>query len=291
MANKAYIKKLSSEEVVIMDGDSIVAGMTSSKSPDSKSDLNGRVENKGNVRIWAGEISNADLTTAPFTVTSTGELKSTKANITGKISATSGNIGGFTLNDNDLVCNNAKFTIDGSNSTDSRKVVLDTKGYKLGSYNFPLFVESYGQAAPLVDDFAGIYINVGGSNDTIFPATYPGILMKRGCFVGFRVPTISISENMDLNNNNNNYMSGMYLFCQNEGKDITITLPTRTTGAEQGDVFTIVRNRGGAVTIKAPTDYVLISRQYGTGDFVMTNAYQHIHLVLDGNAWYIESSN
>lgn len=74
IANQAYIKELSSEEVVIMDGDAIVAGMTSSKKPDSKSDLNGKVENKGNVRIWAGEISNADLTTAPFTVTSNGNL-------------------------------------------------------------------------------------------------------------------------------------------------------------------------------------------------------------------------
>lgn len=292
IANNAFIKKLSSNEIVIFDDKKIVAGMTSSKKVDESSPLDGRVttEGKGNVRIWAGEISNADLTTAPFTVTSSGELKSTKANITGKISATSGNIGGFTLNDNDLVCNNAKFTIDGSNSTDSRKVVLDTKGYKFNSYNFPIFVESYGQAAPLIDDFAGIYINVGGSNDTIFPAIYPGILMKRGCFVGFRVPTKSILEDKDLNNNND-YMSGMYLFCQNEGRDITITLPTKTAGAEQGDVFTIVKSGGGNVTIKAPTDYVLLSRQYGTRDFVMANDYQHIHLVLDGNAWYIESSN
>lgn len=292
VANKAFIKELSSNELVIFDDQKIVAGMTSSKTVDESSPLNGKVttEGKGDVRIWAGEISNADLTTAPFTVTSTGELKSTKANITGKISATSGNIGGFTLNDNDLVCNNAKFTIDGSNSTDSRKVVLDTKGYKQGSYNFPLFVESYGQAVPAVDDFAGIYINVGDSGDTIFPATYPGILMKRGCFVGFRVPTKSILKDTDLNNNNN-YMSGMYLFCENEESNITITLPTKTTGAEQGDVFTIVKSGGGAVTIKAPTGYVLKSRQYGTRDFVMANDYQHIHLVLDGNAWYIESSN
>ena len=36
--------------------------------------LNGKVTNKGDVRIWAGEISNADLTTAPFTVTRTGNL-------------------------------------------------------------------------------------------------------------------------------------------------------------------------------------------------------------------------
>lgn len=287
VANQAYIGELSSKEVVIMDDNDIVAGMTSSKALEHSS-LNGVT--KGNVRIWAGEISNADLTTAPFTVTDAGKLKATNADISGKISATSGNIGGFTLNDNDLVCNNAKFTIDGSDSTDSRKVVLDTKGYKQGSYNFPLFVESYGQAIPAVDDFAGIYINVGCSNDTIFPVTYPGILMKRGCFVGFRVPTKSILKDTDLNNNNN-YMSGMYLFCQNEGSNITITLPTQTTGAEQGDVFTIVKSGGGAVTIKAPTGYVLNSRQYGTRDFVMANDYQHIHLVLDGNIWYIESSN
>lgn len=74
IANQAYVKELSSEEVVIMDGDAIVAGMTSSKAIDSKSDLNGKVRNKGDVRIWAGEISDADLTTAPFTVTSNGNL-------------------------------------------------------------------------------------------------------------------------------------------------------------------------------------------------------------------------
>lgn len=74
IANQAYVKELSSEEVVIMDSDAIVAGMTSSKAIDSKSDLNGKVTNKGDVRIWAGEISNADLTTAPFTVTNTGNL-------------------------------------------------------------------------------------------------------------------------------------------------------------------------------------------------------------------------
>lgn len=74
IANQAYVKELSSEEVVIMDGDAIVAGMTSNKAIDSKSDLNGKVTNKGDVRIWAGEISNADLTTAPFTVTSNGNL-------------------------------------------------------------------------------------------------------------------------------------------------------------------------------------------------------------------------
>lgn len=75
IANQAYVKELSSEEVVIMDGDAIVAGMTSSKDPDSKSDLNGKVMNKGDVRIWAGKMQTAgDLTTAYTTIDSNGSI-------------------------------------------------------------------------------------------------------------------------------------------------------------------------------------------------------------------------
>ena len=80
MANKAYVKELSSEEVVIFDGGTIVAGMTSGKGT-SGSDLNGIVTNKGNVRIWAGGMQReGDLTSAPFTVTDTGVLTSGTTN-------------------------------------------------------------------------------------------------------------------------------------------------------------------------------------------------------------------
>lgn len=83
VANEAFIKKLSSNELVIFDDQKIVAGMTSSKAVDDSSPLNGKVttEGKGDVRIWAGEISNADLTTAPFTVTSAGVLKANDATL------------------------------------------------------------------------------------------------------------------------------------------------------------------------------------------------------------------
>lgn len=75
IANQAYVKELSSEEVVIMDGDAIVAGMTSSKAIDSKSDLNGKVTNKGSVRIWAGKMqTTGDLTTAYTTIDSNGSI-------------------------------------------------------------------------------------------------------------------------------------------------------------------------------------------------------------------------
>lgn len=73
--NQAYVKELSSEEVVIMDGDAIVAGMTSNKAIDSKSDLNGKVTNKGGVRIWAGKMqTTGDLTTAYTTIDSNGSI-------------------------------------------------------------------------------------------------------------------------------------------------------------------------------------------------------------------------
>lgn len=75
IANQAYVKELSSEEVVIMDDNAIVAGMTSSKSIDSKSDLNGKVTNKGDVRIWAGKMqTTGDLTTAYTTIDSNGSI-------------------------------------------------------------------------------------------------------------------------------------------------------------------------------------------------------------------------
>lgn len=83
IANDAFIKQISSNELVIFDDQKIVAGMTSSKAVDESSPLNGKVttEGKGDVRIWAGEISNADLTTAPFTVTSNGVLKANDATL------------------------------------------------------------------------------------------------------------------------------------------------------------------------------------------------------------------
>ena len=72
-ANQAYIKELSSEEVVIMDNDTIVAGMTSSKSL-ANSLLSSNIK-KDDVRIWAGKMqTDDDLTSTPFNVTSNGAL-------------------------------------------------------------------------------------------------------------------------------------------------------------------------------------------------------------------------
>lgn len=85
IANQAYIRELSSEEIVITDGSNdnkkIVAGMTSSKSLKNSS-LPSTVT-KGNIRIWAGQFSNSNLSTAPFTVSDTGHVKMNDCEIYG----------------------------------------------------------------------------------------------------------------------------------------------------------------------------------------------------------------
>lgn len=74
IANQAYIKELSSNEVVIFDGEEIVAGMTSGRNL-TNSELPSDTK-KGDVRIWAGGMQKeGDLTSAPFTITDAGVLK------------------------------------------------------------------------------------------------------------------------------------------------------------------------------------------------------------------------
>lgn len=75
IANKAFIKELSSNEVVIMDDKTIVAGMTSGSAIDTGSSNIPSETTKGDIRIWAGEFSDANLATAPFTVSNTGHVK------------------------------------------------------------------------------------------------------------------------------------------------------------------------------------------------------------------------
>ena len=78
IANQGFIKELSTNEVVVFDGEDIVAGMTSSRNvTSSKLDPN---INKGDVRIWAGPLGGNSLDTAPFTVTNAGVLTSGTTN-------------------------------------------------------------------------------------------------------------------------------------------------------------------------------------------------------------------
>ena len=234
--------------------------------------------------FWIGGTEGSNATTS---ITRGGKFKTTNADITGKITATSGQIGGFKLEDNNLVCSNARLVIGKEGNNFTRMVVLDAKSFTYASYNFALSVVNYGIVTQSSATKAGIHINVGASNVS---AQYPGIVMENGTFVGFRVPIVPLSYSMDLRNSASIYASGMCIRCNNSSS-ITITLPTSATGAKTGDVFTVIRAGTGDVTIKAPTGVNYYTASGRSGDFTSSKRYEHIQLVFDGDTWFSECSN
>lgn len=242
------------------------------------------VQNNADYAFWIGGTEGSTATTS---ITRGGKFKTTDADITGKITATSGQIGGFKLEDNNLVCSNARLVIGEERNTFTRMVVLDAKSFTYDSYNFALSVVNYGIVTQSTTTQAGIHINVGASNTSV---QYPGIVMENGTFVGFRIPIVPLYYSMDLRNSASIYASGMCIRCNNSSS-ITITLPTSATGAKTGDVFTVIRAGTGDVTIKAPTGVNYHTASGRSGDFTSTKRYEHIQLVFDGDTWFSECSN
>ena len=242
------------------------------------------VQNNADYAFWIGGTEGSTATTS---ITRGGKFKTTDADITGKITATSGQIGGFKLEDNNLVCSNARLVIGEERNTFTRMVVLDAKSFTYDSYNFALSVVNYGIVTQSTTTQAGIHINVGASNTSV---QYPGIVMENGTFVGFRIPIVPLYYSMDLRNSASIYASGMCIRCNNSSS-ITITLPTSATGAKTGDVFTVIRAGTGNVTIKAPTGVNYYTASGRSGDFTSSKRYEHIQLVFDGDTWFSECSN
>ena len=241
------------------------------------------VKNDADYAFWIGGTSGAVATTS---ITKGGKLKTTNADITGKITATSGQIGGFKLEDNNLVCSNARLAIGEERNNFTRMVVLDAKSFTYDSYNFALSVVNYGIVTQSSTTQAGIHINVGASNTSV---QYPGIVMENGTFVGFRVPIVPLYYSMDLSNNASIYASGMCIRCNNSS-NITITLPTSAKGAKTGDVFRVIRAGTGDVTIKAPAGVSYRTSNGKTGEFTSTRKDEQIHLIFDGDTWFSECS-
>ena len=190
ISNKAYIQELSSNEVVITDDNEIVAGMTSGKKIGGTSSLNGKVNNKGDVRIWAGKFTGGNLTTAPFTVTSTGKLNATDADITGTINSKSGNIGGFVISDKSLVSESGSIIKFFNRQTTGTTLKLDINvGNELYGYGDTktlcpvLYIEDIKNGNDIYQP-TGISINSRTSNNDQTIA----ILVQSGYILGLREP-------------------------------------------------------------------------------------------------------
>lgn len=196
IANKAFIKELSTEEVVVFDeNNNIAAGMTSSRA--IKSSALPQDTNKSDVRIWAGEFTGGDLTTAPFTVTSAGKLNATDADITGTVNSKSGNIGGFTISDKSLVSESGSIIKFFNRQTTGTTLKLDINvGNELYAYQETanlcpvLYIEDIKSGNDIYEP-AGIAINSRKSNNDQTTA----ILVQSGYISGLREPVTNIVNN------------------------------------------------------------------------------------------------
>lgn len=295
VANKAFIKELSSNELVIFDDQKIVAGITSSKAVDESSPLNGKVttEGKGDVRIWAGEISNANLATAPFTVTSKGNLTAHTA----------------TLYDATFYAENAQVKI-----TNERTIITGQmiESFENAGISISGNSEEYGDSKMFFGMQTSQPINVGGASNpktstpvafvsnesdkvkitpgcidvdgTSARLTVNGITTLRGYTeinkLGCIVRRDSLKSNLDsmcsISINAGTYGSL-------GGDSTTITLPD----SELGRDIIIVNPKWNKLVVKVPDGYTLY--QYGTSvSEVQMSKYTMAHAIQIGSkAWII----
>lgn len=293
IANQAYIKELSSEEVVIMDDDAIVAGMTSSKNPDSKSDLNGKVENKGDVRIWAGQISNADLTTAPFTVTSAGNLTAHTA----------------TLYDATFYAENAQVKITNERTVTTGQVVenFENAGILISGNS-----EEYGDSKMFFGMQTSYPINIGrvSSNKTSTPVAFISNENNKVRITPGRINVDGENANLTVNGTTilNGYTQINKLGCivrrdslessldsmcsvsinagthgSLGGDSITITLPD----SELGRDIIIVNSKWNQLIVKVPDGYTLYKSGTSVNEFQIPK-YTMAHAIQIGSkAWIV----
>lgn len=294
VANKAFIKELSSNELVIFDDQKIVAGMTSSKAVDESSPLNGKVttEGKGDVRIWAGEISNADLTTAPFTVTSNGNLTAHTA----------------TLYDATFYATNANVKITNELFTE---VGQATFNYERAGIYISGNSEEYGDSKMFFGMQSQYPLQIGGSvskntipimcisNKNNDITIHPDKLLIHG--QGSTFETFGVSDLYGLTNiqelgrfiRNDSLKANLDDQCSisidagtfgsADGSSYTITLPDSLKGRD----IIIVNPKWDSLIIQAPEGYTLY--KYGSSvSYVDMHKYTMAHAVqISDRAWII----
>lgn len=297
IANDAFIKEISSNELVIFDDQKIVAGMTSSKAVDESSPLNGKVttEGKGDVRIWAGEISNADLTTAPFTVTSTGNLTAHTA----------------TLYDATFYAENAQVKITNERYLTTGQLVenFENAGISISGNS-----EEYGDSKMFFGMQTSYPINIGGTTQpkTSTPVAFvlnennkvritPGCIdiSGDGANTNLRVDGTTILKGYTEINKlgcivrRDSLKSNLDSMCSVSinagtygslgGDSVTITLPD----SELGRDIIIVNSKWNQLIVKVPDGYTLYKYGTSVGEVQMSK-YTMAHAIQIGSkAWII----
>lgn len=294
IANKAFIKEISSNELVIFDDQKIVAGMTSSKAVDESSPLNGKVttEGKGDVRIWAGEISNANLTTAPFTVTSNGNLTAHTATL---YDAT------FYATNADVKITNELFTEVGQGAFNYERAGIYISGNSEVYGDSKMFFGMQSQYPIQISGSANksttpiMYISDSSNNITIHPdkllingqgSTFEtsgssllyGLtnIKKLGRFVRNDSSKADLDDQCSISINAGTYGSL-------EGDSHTIVLPNDIVGRD----IIIVNPKWNKLIVKAPDGYTLYKYGASVSEVQMSKHTMAHAIQISDNAWIV----
>lgn len=301
VANKANIKQISSEEVVIFEGDGnsqgdIVAGMTSGKAVNSNSDLDGYVttEGKGDVRIWAGKMtSKGDLTSAPFTVTSAGNVTAHTA----------------TLYDATFYAENAQVKITNERTVTTGQLVenFENAGISISGNS-----EEYGDSNMFFGMQTSYPINIGGvtSTKTSTPVAFVSNENNKVRITPGRIDVDGANANLTVNGSTvlkgyteidklgcivrrDSLKSNLDSMCSvsinagtfgsADGSSYTITLPDSVKGRD----IIIVNPKWDKLIIQAPEGYTLY--KYGSSvSQVQMSKYTMAHAIQIGDkAWIV----
>ncbi len=239
IAKNASLDFVQGNELLIKDSNNnIVAGLTGGSSKEAGTTP---------VRIWAG---GGVPGSAPFRVDQEGNLVATKANITGTITATGGNIGGFNISTSSME------SVSGNNAMLlSANLVRFTGSYSSVFIGADTFPSSSGGAILCPSRISvnrnitntaygnvGMYFDIQGShayddNDFQYTGNHALYIVKGG-ICGFRLRLRRISKSTTLS------VMDSVIMAVTSG--ITLTVPST---AEDGQFYWIRNVSGGDVTI------------------------------------------
>ena len=239
IAKNASLDFVQGNELLIKDSNNnIVAGLTGGSSKEAGTTP---------VRIWAG---GGVPGSAPFRVDQEGNLVATKANITGTITATGGNIGGFNISTSSME------SVSGNNAMLlSANLVRFTGSYSSVFIGADTFPSSSGGAILCPSRISvnrnitntaygnvGMYFDIQGShayddNDFQYTGNHALYIVK-GDICGFRLRLRRISKSTTLS------VMDSVIMAVTSG--ITLTVPST---AEDGQFYWIRNVSGGDVTI------------------------------------------
>lgn len=235
IAKNAKITFLQGNQLLVQKSDgTVTAGLSGS-------------ESGAKVRIWVGSPT---PDTAPFRVDEYGNLTSNKANITGTINATSGNIGGFTIGNGYIGANSTAGGSGGSLSiNDSFIRTGSTSCYAfIGSRVFPASMGGMYTSAGRFENHEsnslsghfGIYISVDGAKGYDDTPSYGNhaLYIPKGDLCGVRFRTRRIGSSTSIT------VYDTFIIAIRAG--ITITLPS---APEDGQFYFITNRSAGGITI------------------------------------------